>query len=140
MNKVILMGRLTKDPEIRYTQSAEPLAVAKYTLAVNRRFKREGEQEADFINITSFGKSAEFAERYYQKGQLVAVVGRLQVRSYEDQEGNRRWITEVVAEEQHFAESKRSFEQRSGNVSSTTTEATDGFVLVDEEDDDDLPF
>ncbi len=82
MNKVILMGRLTKDPEVRYSsQKAEPLAVARYTLAVNRRFKRQGELDADFINCVSFGKAGEFAERYFKKGQMVSVVGRLQVRA-----------------------------------------------------------
>ena len=81
MNKVILMGRLTRDPEVRYSQSAEPLAIARYTLAINRRFKRQGESEADFIPCVAFGKQGEFAERYFRKGQMVSVVGRLQVRN-----------------------------------------------------------
>lgn len=81
MNKVILMGRLVKEPEVRYSQGAEPIAVARYTLAVNRRFKRQGEPEADFINCVAFGKTGEFAEKYFKKGQLVAITGRLQVRS-----------------------------------------------------------
>lgn len=76
MNKVILMGRLTKDPEVRYAQGSEPLAVARYTLAVNRRFKRQGEQDADFIGCVAFGKAGEFAEKYFKKGQMVGVVGR----------------------------------------------------------------
>ena len=87
MNKVILMGRLTREPEVRYSNGAEPLAVAHYTLAVNRRFKRKDEPEADFIPCVAFGKSGEFAEKYFRKGQLVAVTGRLQVRSWEDNEG-----------------------------------------------------
>lgn len=113
MNKVILMGRLTKDPEVRYAQGSEPLAVARYTLAVNRRFKRQGEQDADFIGCVAFGKAGEFAEKYFKKGQMVGVVGRLQVRSWDDNEGKRHWTTEVVVEEQHFAESRASFESNS---------------------------
>lgn len=160
MNKVILMGRLTQNPEVRYSQAAEPLAVARYTLAVNKRFKRQGEPDADFINCVSFGKAAEFAEKYYKKGQMVSIVGRLQVRSWEDQNGQKRWSTDVVVEEQYFAESKTAFESRmaaSGNMSETTStfvkptpqpapqptpSAADGFYPIDEsiEDDDDLPF
>jgi len=113
MNKVILMGRLTKDPEIRYTASAEPTAVARYTLAVNRRFRREGEPDADFINCLIFGKGAEFAEKYFKRGQLVAVSGRLQIRTFDDDSGRRQWYTEVVLDDQHFAESRASFEGRS---------------------------
>ena len=108
MNKVILMGRLTRSPEVRYSQGAEPVAVARYTLAVNRRFKRKDEPEADFIPCVAFGKSGEFAEKYFKKGQLVAVTGRLQVRSWEDNEGKKRWTTEVIVEEQYFAESKKN--------------------------------
>lgn len=144
MNKVILMGRLTRDPEVRYSQGAQPLAVARYTLAVNRRFKRDGEADADFINIVAFGKAGEFAEKYFQKGQQVSVVGRLQVRSYDDADGNKRWSTDVVAEEQHFAESKASFEKRVGSTSQSTPapskDTEDGFVPIDESFDDDLPF
>ena len=108
MNKVILMGRLTRDPEVRYSQSSEPVAVARYTLAVNRRFKRKDEPEADFIPCVALGKSGEFAEKHFRKGQLVGVIGRLQVRSWEDKEGKKHWTTEVIIEEQHFAESKNS--------------------------------
>jgi len=115
MNKAILMGRLTKDPEIRYTQSNEPLAIARYTVAVNRRFKRDGEPDADFIPCVAFGKAGEFAERFLKKGMMVCVSGRIQVRSWEDQSGQKRWSTEVVLEEQDFAESKSSFQARSQN-------------------------
>lgn len=101
------MGRLTRDPEVRYSQGNEPLAVARYTLAVNRRFKRQGEQDADFIGCVAFSKAGEFAEKYFKKGQLVSIVGRLQVRSWEDREGKRNWTTEVVIEEQYFAEGKK---------------------------------
>ena len=104
MNKVILMGRLVKEPEVRYSQGTEPLAIARYTLAVNRRFKRQGEPEADFIPCVAFGKAGEFAEKYFKKGQMVSVVGRLQVRSWDDNESKKRWSTDVIVEEQYFAE------------------------------------
>ncbi len=108
MNKVILMGRLTRDVEVKHTQSSEPTMVANYSLAVNKVFKREGEPDADFINCVAFGKTAEFAQKYYKKGQQVSVVGRLQTRSYDDQQGQKRYVTEVVVEEQYFADSKKS--------------------------------
>ncbi|MDR1914810.1 MAG: single-stranded DNA-binding protein, partial [Clostridiales bacterium] len=121
MNKVILIGRLTKDPEIRYSQAAEPMAIARYTLAVNRRFKREGEADADFINCVSFGKQAEFTERFFKKGMQIAITGRLSIRTYDDpNSGQRKWMTEVNVDEQEFTESKAAFEARSsgfaGNV------------------------
>ncbi|MEA4816645.1 MAG: single-stranded DNA-binding protein [Lachnospiraceae bacterium] len=146
MNKVILMGRLTRDPEVRYTQGAESFAVARYSLAVNRRFKRQGEADADFINCVAFGKAGEFAEKYFKKGQMVAVTGRLQVRNWEDQNGQKRVSTDVVVEEQYFAESKSSFEshQKSGEASKEPFEnnaTEEGFYPIDESiDDDDLPF
>ena len=136
MNKVILMGRLTREPEVRYSQGAEPLAVARYTLAVNRRFKRKDEPEADFIPCVAFGKSGEFAEKHFKKGQMVSIVGRLQVRSWEDNEGKKRWTTEVIVEEQHFAESKNS-----QPAAEQSKPAADGFYPIDESvEDDDLPF
>ena len=146
MNKVILMGRLIRDPEVRYSQGADPVAVAKYALAVNRRFKRQGEPEADFINCVAFGKTGEFAEKYFKKGQMVSIIGRLQVRSWDDNEGKKRWSTDVVVEEQYFAESKASSESRnnsSQNESSESHGATNksGFYPIDENiEDDDLPF
>jgi len=107
MNKAILMGRLTRDPEVRYSQNNLP--VTNFTLAVNRRFPRQGEErQADFIPIVSFGKTAEFCEKYFRKGQQVLVVGRIQVRTWDDNEGKRRYITEVICEEAHFADSKHS--------------------------------
>lgn len=139
MNKVILMGRLTKDPEVRYSQGNEPVAVARYTLAVNRRFKRQGEQDADFIGCVAFGKAGEFAEKYFKKGQLVSIVGRLQVRSWEDTEGKKRYTTEVVVEEQYFAESKASAESHKNSEAKTAP--SDGFYPMDDDvEDDDLPF
>lgn len=128
MNKVILLGRLTKDVEMRYTSGKEPLAVASFTLAVNRRFKTQDGQTADFINCVAFGKTAEFAERYFAKGQQVSVVGRLQVRNWEDNDGKKRWSTDVVVEEQYFADSKKEKTENKG------------FEVVDDVDDAELPF
>lgn len=150
MNKVILMGRLVKEPEVRYSQGAEPIAVARYTLAVNRRFKRQGEPEADFINCVAFGKTGEFAEKYFKKGQLVAITGRLQVRSW-DKDGERRYATEVIIEEQHFAESKNSQPAAAEQGRKDTGEGkaakengqapADGFYPINEGvEDEDLPF
>lgn len=138
MNKVILMGRLTRSPEVRYSQGAEPVAVARYTLAVNRRFKRKDEPEADFIPCVALGKSGEFAEKHFRKGQLVGVIGRLQVRSWEDKEGKKHWTTEVIIEEQHFAESKNS---QAAAPKEGGQAPADGFYPIDESvEDDDLPF
>lgn len=150
MNKVILMGRLTRSPEVRYSQGAEPVAVARYTLAVNRRFKRKDEPEADFIPCVAFGKSGEFAEKYFKKGQMVSIVGRLQVRSWEDNEGKKRWTTEVVIEEPYFAESKKDSGEGKPAAQSKPAAQTGkqmglaeqkGFYPIDESvEDDDLPF
>lgn len=133
MNKVILMGRLTKDPEVRYTQSTNTM-VASFTLAVNRRFAKETDEvKADFINIVAWSKTAEFVSKYFRKGQQVAVVGRIQTRTYQDNNNQTRYITEVVAEEAYFADSKRENTETSNN---TTTQATDFEITSD----DDLPF
>ncbi len=147
MNKVILMGRLTKDPEIRYSQSAEPLAIARYSLAVNKRFKRQGEPDADFIDCVVFGKPAEFCEKYFKKGMMVCISGRLSVRVWEDNNGQKRRTTEVVVDEQEFGESKSSFENRGGSSSRPAPSADnygygepEGFTETDENIDDDLPF
>ena len=107
MNKVILMGRLTKDPEVRQSQGAEPVTIARYTLAVNRRGrKQEGQQQADFISCVAFGKAGEFAEKYLHKGTKICVSGRIQTGSYTRQDGTKAYTTDVVIEEQEFAESK----------------------------------
>ena len=141
LNKVILMGRLTRDPEIRYSQSAEPMAIARYSLAVEKRFKREGEQKADFIPCVAFGKQGEFAERYFRKGQLVSVAGRLQVRNWDDNEGKKRVTTEVVIEEQYFAESKKDEEKTYNQAVKEKNKAPEGFSPIDENiEDEDLPF
>ena len=115
MNKVILMGRLTRDPEVRYSQGANSLAIARYTLAVDRRFRREGEATADFIGCVAFGKQAEFAERYLRQGVKIAVTGRIQTGSYTNRDGQKVYTTEVVVEEQEFAESKGSADVNRGN-------------------------
>jgi len=135
MNKAILMGRLTKDPEIRYTQAAQPLCVARYTLAVNRRFRKNGEPDADFIPCVAFGKAGEFAEHYLKKGMMVCVSGRIQVRSWEDQSGQKRWSTEVVLEEQDFAESKGASQGRQQAPTPQTFED-----MAETINDEDLPF
>ena len=139
MNKVILMGRLTKDPEVRYTQSGEPMAIARYTLAVNKRFKKQGEADADFIPCVAFGKQGEFAEKYLAKGRQIAVVGRLQVRNWEDNEGKKRVTTEVVVEEHYFAESKS--DKADKPQSKKQDSDTEGFYPIDDSvEDEDLPF
>ena len=105
MNKVILMGRLTRDPEVRYSAGENALAIARYTLAVDRRFRRDGEASADFIQCVSFGRTAEFAEKYFRQGLKIAVTGRIQTGSYTNRDGQKVYTTEVVVEEQEFAES-----------------------------------
>ena len=134
MNKVELMGRLTKNPEIRYAEGENPVAVGRYTLAVNRRWKKEGESEADFIPCIVFGKSATFAEKYFFFFQMVGIVGRLQVRNWTDKDGNKRRNMEVVVEEQHFAGGKNE------NQEPRREPAEDGFYPVSDIEDDDLPF
>ncbi len=156
MNKVILMGRLTRDPEVRYTSGDNQLAVARYTLAVDRRFKRNNDdgQSADFINCVVFGKSAEFAENYLRKGVKIAITGRIQTGSYTNKEGNKVYTTEVVVEEQEFAESKNaagsngssgssaSFNGGAASTSRPSPEdaAGDGFMNIPEGAEEDLPF
>lgn len=133
MNKVILMGRLTRDVETRYSGET---AIARYTLAVDRRFKREGEATADFINCVAFGKSGEFAEKYFKKGMKVAVTGRIQTGSYDDKEtGKKVYTTDIVIEEQEFAESKAS----QGNTPEPMT-GSYGFMSIPDGIDDNLPF
>ena len=140
MNKVILMGRLTRDPEVRYTQTNNTL-VASFSIAVNRRFNRPGEErQADFINVVAWSKLGEFCSKYFKKGQQVGVIGRLQVRNWEDEQGQKRYVTEVVAEEAYFADSKRdgadssSFENTFG---SSLASSSPEFEVTSS---DDLPF
>lgn len=140
MNKVILMGRLTRDPEVRYSQGENAMAIARYTLAVDRRFNRQGdESSADFIGCVAFGKAGEFAEKYFRKGTKVAITGRIQTGSYTNKDGVRIYTTDVVVEEQEFAESKNS-----GNAGSTNNAAAagagDGFMNIPDGIDEELPF
>lgn len=134
MNKVILLGRLTKDPDVRYTQSENMLAIARYTLAVDRRFKKEGQPSADFINCVAFGKSAEFAEKYMTKGRLFGVIGRIQNRNYENDKKEKVYVTEIVVEEQYFADSKKDDKK---DLSELLKEDND---KLKELDNIDLPF
>ena len=139
MNKVILMGRLTRDPEMRYT-STNNTAICSFSLAVNRKFGKPGEEkQADFIPILVWDKQAEFCGKYFKKGQQVVVVGRLQVSTWDDNEGKKRYKTEVVAEETYFAEGKRE-EGAPSRMPSTggNKESADGFFPLEEEDE--LPF
>lgn len=132
MNKVILMGRLTKDPEVRYTTSTN-MMVVQFGLAVNRRFVKQGEErQADFINIIAWDKTGEFCSKYFKKGQQVGVVGRIQTRNYDDKDGKRVYVTEVVAEEVYFAEGRKGDAADTGNPFDNPPES----VVTD----DDLPF
>ena len=145
MNKVILMGRLTRDPEVRYSQGENALAIARYTLALDRRFKRDGEQTADFINCVVFGRSAEFAERYFRQGMRVTISGRIQTGSYTNREGVKVYTTEVVVEEQEFAESKSASEAnrqqyQSAPAPAPAADAGDGFMNIPDGIDEELPF
>ena len=144
MNKVILMGRLTKDPDIRYSQGENSTAVARYTLAVDRRFRRDGDQNADFIPCVAFGKSAEWAEKYLRQGTKIAVSGRIQTGSYTNRDGNKVYTTDVIIEEQEFAES-RSEDASAANRPAKrgrpqSSHDDDGFMTIPDGIDDGLPF
>ena len=135
MNKVILMGRLTRDPEIRYSQGEQSTAVARYTIAVDRRFRRDGDQQtADFINCVAFGRQGEFAEKYFRKGIKIAITGRIQTGSYTNKDGQRVYTTDVVVEEQEFAESKSASESNAGfspaERPAPSSAAGDGFMNI----------
>lgn len=142
MNKVILMGRLTRNPEVRYTNGDNNMAIARYSLAVDRRFKKDGdEQTADFINCVAFGKAAEFTEKYLKKGTKISVVGRIQTGSYTNKDGQKVHTTDVVVEEQEFAESKNasgSDNQTSRPAPSNTS--SDSFMNIPDGIDEELPF
>ena len=157
MNKVILCGRLTRDPEVRYSQGAEPMAIARYTLAVDRRRTRSNdpnEQTADFISIVAFGKAGEFAEKYLKKGTKMLITGRIQTGSYTNKDGVKVYTTEVVVEDQEFAESKNSASNggnydnyansapapASAPVDSTPAAAGDGFMNIPDGIEEELPF
>lgn len=131
MNKVILMGRLTREPDIRFSQGEKPTAVARFNLAVTRKYKSNGQEEADFINCVAFGKIAEFAEKYLHQGTKVVVCGRIQTGSYTSKDGQKIYTTDVVAEEVEFAESKKAqSSQTAGN----------GFMDIPDDINEELPF
>lgn len=143
MNKVIMMGRLTRDPEIRYSQNGE--CIARYTLAVDRKFKKQGDgQTADFINCIAFGKSAEFTEKYLKQGTKIAITGRIQTGSYTNKDGNKVYTTDVVVEEQEFCESKNANNSNSqqSNTANASNQPSSGndFMNIPEGIEDDLPF
>ncbi len=143
MNKVILMGRLTRDPDVRYTQGANATAVARYTLAVNRKFHKDGEQSADFINCVAFGKNGEFAEKYLRQGTKIVVSGRIQTGSYTNRDGQKVYTTDVVVEEHEFAESKAASGGNTSGFQSTpmpSAAAGDGFMNIPDGIDEELPF
>ena len=143
MNKVILMGRLTRDPEVRYTQTNNTL-VASFSLAVNRRFVRQGEErQADFINIVAWSKLGEFCSKYFKKGQQVGIIGRIQTRTWDDDQGVKHYVTEVVAEEAYFADSRRDTDSTNNtSFENTFGNAQPGSMGADFEmsSSDDLPF
>ena len=146
MNKVILMGRLTRDPEVRYTQTNNTL-VASFSLAVNRRFARAGEErQADFINVVAWSKTGEFCSKYFKKGQQVGVIGRIQTRNWDDEQGQKHYVTEVIAEEAYFADSKREGEAGGANFDATFGAMPQSVAGASENSDfetfsgDDLPF
>ena len=152
MNKVVLMGRLTRDPEVRYSQGEKATAIARYTLAVDRTFTRDGEQTADFINCVVFGRSAEFAERYFRQGTKIAISGRIQTGSYTNKDGVKVYTTEVVVDEQEFAESKAAsannsgfqpqggYQQAAPAKPSPNAAIGDGFMNIPDGIDEELPF
>ena len=151
MNKVILMGRLTRDPEVRYSQGATATAIARFSIAVDRRFKRDGEPDADFINCVAFGRTGEFIERYGHKGTKFVVEGRIQTGSYTNKDGQRVYTTDVVVENVEFAESKNASAGNhdggyqnagfgGGNNAPAPSGAGDGFMNIPDGIDEELPF
>ena len=141
MNKVILMGRLTRDPNVRYTQGAESTCVARYTLAVDRRVKQEGQQSADFIGCVAFGRNGEFAEKYLKQGSKIVVTGHIQTGSYTNSDGNKVYTTDIVIEEQEFAESKAAAERNQQQEPQPQPETDEnGFMNIPDGLDEELPF
>ena len=145
MNKVILMGRLTRDPEVRYSQGENNMAIARYTLAVDRRFQRNNEQSADFISCVAFGRSAEFAEKWLKQGMKICITGRIQTGSYTNKDGAKVYTTDIVVEDQEFAESKNAAQTGgsdfSGGSRPTPSAASgEGFMSIPEGIEDELPF
>lgn len=145
MNKVVLVGRLTRDPEVRYSQGDSATAVARYTVAVDRRFKRDGEPTADFIPCVVFGRSAEFAEKYFRQGMRISVSGRIQTGSYTNRDGQKVYTTDVVVEEHEIAQSRsEAINQQESNrqpeISPYGEDKDNGFMKIPDGIDDELPF
>lgn len=147
MNKVILMGRLTRDPEVRYSSGENALAIARYTLAVDRRFHKDNEASADFIACVAFGKGGEFAEKYLRQGTKIVVIGRIQTGSYTNREGQKVYTTEIVVEDQEFAESKAASQNNSQTSTGSRQQSPppmptdkDGFMQIPDGIDEELPF
>lgn len=146
MNKVILMGRLTRDPDVRYTTGENPLAIARYTLAVDRRFHKDGEATADFISCVVFGRAAEFAEKYFRQGLKITISGRIQTGSYTNRDEQKVYTTEIVVEEQEFAESKSSGDNGAAYYPPKQTpppapaDGADGFMNIPDGIEEELPF
>ena len=146
MNKIILIGRLTRNPEVRYSQGANGTTIARFSLAVNRRWKREGEPDADFFNCTAFGRIAEFAEKYLQQGTKVVVTGRVQNDNYTNKDGQKVYSVQIIVEEMEFAESKNAAGNAGGSVypvdSGLSPIQTDnnGFISIPDGEEDGLPF
>ena len=133
MNKIILLGRIVRDPEVRYTQGDNSMAIAKFSLAVNRRFKKENEPEADFFNCTAFGKQAEFVEKYLKQGTKILLSGRIQNDNYTNKEGQKVYSIQIMVEEIEFAESKN-------NSTSEQSQSNDGFMNIPDGLQEELPF
>lgn len=140
MNLWVGMGRLTDNPDVRYSTGNPPQAVARYTLAVDRRFKRDGQQETDFINCVAFGRSAEFAEKYFYKGIKILVQGEVRTGSYTNKEGRKVYTTDIVVSNQEFAESKKSQDKHQEKRQKPVEQDDDGFMTIPDGIEDELPF
>ena len=139
MNRVILIGRLVRDPEVRYSQGEKSIAIARYTLAVDRKFKKEGEQSADFISCVAMGKNGEFAEKYLKQGTKIAIEGRIQTGSYTNKDGNKVYTTDVIVEGHEFCESKSNQNQSQQNNNGPVPNS-DGFISIPDGIENELPF
>lgn len=141
MNRVEILGRIVKDPDVRYSQGDKPMAVARFTVACDRKFKKQGEQTADFINCIAFSKTAEVIEKYFHKGMRIALDGRIQTGSYTNKDGKKVYTTDIVAESVEFCESKSESQQNNAQNSPAPMPDADGFMNIpDNIDDSELPF
>ncbi len=140
MNKCMFMGRLTRDPEVRYSQGANATAVARFSIAVDRRFRREGEPEADFFNCTCFGKQAEFVEKYLKQGTKIVLCGRVENDNYTNKDGQKVYGTRIMVEEVEFAESKNASSGSANNAPTKPANANEGFMDIPDGIDEELPF